>query len=123
MPRLAAPESDAEVETAEEPNRPRTGESVRVPVRRVHGLLDVVGEAELETRRVERFVQELGELSTEQVRLSRVLRGAQAGEVVLPAEVSENSPCAHCSRRSVSGFGAGATRLPGGCAEPTRARS
>ena len=52
-----------------ESTRPRMGESVRVPVRRVHGLLDVVGEAELEVRRVERFVHELSELSTEQVRL------------------------------------------------------
>ena len=89
VPKLVVPELEAEAET-KEPARPRTGESVRVPVRRVHGLLDVVGEAELETRRVERFVHELGELSSEQVRLSRALRGAQANDIALPPELSEN---------------------------------
>ncbi len=38
------------------PAGPRTGDSVRVPTRRVHDLLDIVGEAELESRRVERQV-------------------------------------------------------------------
>ena len=55
--------------TSDDSNRPKTGESVRVPVRRVHGLLDVVGEAELEARRVERGVLELTGLAAEHVRV------------------------------------------------------
>ena len=80
VPKLVIAESDPD-ESAVETSRPKTGESVRVPVRRVHGLLDVVGEAELEVRRVERFVHELTELSSEQTRLSRILRHADAKEL------------------------------------------
>ena len=38
----------------------RNGDNVRVPTRRVHDLLDVVGEAELDVRRIERQAQRRG---------------------------------------------------------------
>ncbi|MGD9957463.1 MAG: response regulator, partial [Candidatus Nanopelagicales bacterium] len=64
----------------------RLGDQVRVPTRRVHGLLDVVGEAELDVRRVERHARELGELLAEHQGLVKQLRaallaGASAGEL------------------------------------------
>jgi chemotaxis protein histidine kinase CheA len=90
VPRLtAAVEEDVDTDVTEV-SRPRTGESVRVPVRRVHGLLDVVGEAELESRRVERHVHDLTGLSNEHLRLSRALRQTSSAEAVLPPEVSQN---------------------------------
>jgi chemotaxis protein histidine kinase CheA len=89
VPRLAAAEEEAEIESADS-SRPKKGHSVRVPVRRVHGLLDVVGEAELEVRRVERFVHELTEMSAEQVRLSRLLRHAEVNDATHQVEISQN---------------------------------
>ena len=86
VPRLTVTEDD-EVDGNDD-GRPRTGESVRVPVRRVHGLLDVVGEAELEARRVGRYVHELGGLSSDQLRLARQLRAALTTSDALPPEVS-----------------------------------
>lgn len=88
-PSFTAFEEDAEVDVAEAA-RSKTGQSVRVPVRRVHGLLDVVGEAELEVRRVERFVYELTEMSGEQVRLSRLLRHADPADLARQSELSHN---------------------------------
>jgi chemotaxis protein histidine kinase CheA len=85
VPRLSVVEEDDDVV---DDGRPRTGESVRVPVRRVHGLLDVVGEAELEARRVGRFVHELGGLSSDQLRLARQLRASLTTSEALPPEVS-----------------------------------
>ena len=87
VPRLSVP--DAEV-SDDDSNRPKTGESVRVPVRRVHGLLDVVGEAELEARRVERGVLDLTGLAAEHVRIVRAIRQLIATDVSVPPEVSEN---------------------------------
>ena len=81
VPRLG---SDDDVELSDD-SRPRTGESVRVPVRRVHGLLDVVGEAELEARKVDRYVHELQGMAAEHLRLSRQLR-------VIAAATSQLSP-------------------------------
>jgi len=89
VPKLVVAEVDP-VEQVPESARPRTGESVRVPVRRVHGLLDVVGEAELEVRRVERFVHELTELSTEQTRLSRLLRHADPNDQSRRTDFTQN---------------------------------
>jgi len=54
----------------------RAGDHVRVPTRRVHGLLDVVGEAELEVRRIERQVQDVSALLLEHQVLLRGLRAA-----------------------------------------------
>lgn len=54
----------------------RGGEHVRVPTRRVHGLLDVVGEAELDVRRIERHTQETVALLVEHQILVRGLRHA-----------------------------------------------
>jgi len=71
VPRLAGPEE------AEE-DRPRGGDSVRVPTRRVHDLLDVVGEAELDVRRVGREGRTIAALAAEQLRAARALRDALA---------------------------------------------
>ncbi|HEY5136050.1 MAG TPA: response regulator [Candidatus Nanopelagicales bacterium] len=68
----------------------RAGDHVRVPTRRVHGLLDVVGEAELEVRRIERQVQGTTALLVEHQELVRGLRQALlrgAG----PSEVSDTA--------------------------------
>ncbi len=54
----------------------RLGDQVRVPTRRVHGLLDVVGEAELDVRRVERHTRELSGLLAEHQVLVKQLRAA-----------------------------------------------
>lgn len=54
----------------------RLGDQVRVPTRRVHGLLDVVGEAELDVRRVERHARELSDLLGEHQQLVKQLRAA-----------------------------------------------
>ncbi len=87
VPRLTANDEEAD---GDDSTRTKTGESVRVPVRRVHGLLDVVGEAELEARRVERGVLELTGLAAEHVRIVRTIRQATATDVTIPPEVSEN---------------------------------
>ena len=64
----------------------RAGDHVRVPTRRVHGLLDVVGEAELEVRGIERQIQQTTALLVEHQELVRglrqsLLRGAGPSEV------------------------------------------
>jgi chemotaxis protein histidine kinase CheA len=87
VPRLASIDDETDVEDS---NRPRTGESVRVPVRRVHGLLDVVGEAELEARRVERGVLDLTGLAAEHVRIVRAMRQLTATDASVPQEIAEN---------------------------------
>ena len=86
-PRLSAAEEEVESDGR---GRAKTGESVRVPVRRVHDLLDVVGEAELEVRRVEQGVLELTGLAAEHVRIVRALRQVTATDASVPSEVAEN---------------------------------
>lgn len=86
VPRLTVLEEDAD----SDPNRPKVGESVRVPVRRVHGLLDVVGEAELEARRVERGVLEVSKLTSEHVRIVRALRQLTVTNEAVPPEVADS---------------------------------
>jgi chemotaxis protein histidine kinase CheA len=76
VPRLGEPEA----EEPEDGARPRGGESIRVPTRRVHDLLDVVGEAELDVRRVATHSRELSGLAAEHQRLARALRDAGAGQ-------------------------------------------
>jgi chemotaxis protein histidine kinase CheA len=67
----------------------RRGEIVRVPTRRVHGLLDAVGEAELDVRRLERASGRLGVLIAEQLHLGRALRQVAALYPTMPNEISE----------------------------------
>ena len=100
--------------------RTRAGHPVRVPVRRVHGLLDVVGEAELETRRVER-TPGIGPPSW-----PSSARGprAAAGRCARRRRCRRSS--ARTSTRSWlwptgAGVGPRAARLAGGRAEPARA--
>lgn len=59
-------------------DRPRGGDSIRVPTRRVHDLVDVVGEAELDIRRLTRHGRELAALAAEHLRTARSLRDALA---------------------------------------------
>jgi chemotaxis protein histidine kinase CheA len=72
VPRLRAPDADE----ADDAGRPRGGDSVRVPTRRVHDLLDVVGEAELDVRRITTHSRELTALANDHLRWSRALRDA-----------------------------------------------
>ena len=59
-------------------SRHRTGDSVRVATAKVYELLDVVGEAELDARRVERASAALDAVTVEQSRWLRTLRDAVA---------------------------------------------
>ena len=52
----------------------RGGDSVRVTTAKVYELIDVVGEAELDARRLERATSAINEVATESSRLLRVLR-------------------------------------------------
>ena len=63
-----------------------TGNRDNNPATRVHALLDVVGEAELETRRVERHVQHLSALSVEHLRLARSLHADEADDRPRPTD-------------------------------------
>jgi chemotaxis protein histidine kinase CheA len=69
-----------------DPAAPTGSATVRVPTRRVHDLLDLVGEAELEARRVERTLGGLVALAREQARVvAAVRRSVDAGR---PAEAA-----------------------------------
>ena len=91
VPRLAAA-TDEDVTDADGA-RPRGGDSIRVPTRRVHDLLDLVGEAELEVRRVARHGRDLSALAASQLRWSRELRDAahraETGGTALPQTVAD----------------------------------
>jgi chemotaxis protein histidine kinase CheA len=70
VPRLSDPDD------GDDEDRPRGGDSIRVPTRRVHDLVDVVGEAELDARRLARHGRDLAGLAAEQLRAARSLRDA-----------------------------------------------
>lgn len=74
VPRLV--EGPVESEADDDPGggAAKVGENVRVPTRRVHDLLDLVGEAELEVRRVDRTAAIVVDLIAEQQKLVRALR-------------------------------------------------
>ncbi len=80
-------ETSAADDSDDEPvSSSRGGDHVRVPTRRVHGLLDVVGEADLDVRRIERQALEVSALLAEHQVLVRglrqaLLRGAEAPEL------------------------------------------
>ncbi len=78
-----------DIDIEDEPGRPRSGDSVRVPTRRVHDLLDVVGEAELESRRVERQVAIVSRLVTQHVSWAKTVRNASVEGAGLSADVSD----------------------------------
>lgn len=80
VPRLA----DAHEEAGAEPERPRSGDSIRVPTRRVHDLVDVVGEAELDVRRISRHGRELAALAAHHLRAARSLRDALTADSGTP---------------------------------------
>lgn len=82
VPVLAA---DEPAEDDDEPHRARAGDSVRVATAKVYDLLDAVGEAELDTRRVQRTAGEVAALAEENTRWLKALRQAvRAGG--LPAD-------------------------------------
>jgi chemotaxis protein histidine kinase CheA len=72
VPRFADPER----EEPDGPGRSRGAHSIRVPTRRVHDLLDVVGEVELDVRRITANGRELTRLAADQLRWARALRDA-----------------------------------------------
>jgi chemotaxis protein histidine kinase CheA len=77
VPRLAAEEEALDPEDL----RGRGGDSIRVPTRRVHDLVDVVGEAELDVRRIARHGRELAALGAEHARAARAVREALKNHV------------------------------------------
>ncbi|MDQ1670829.1 MAG: two-component system, chemotaxis family, sensor histidine kinase and response regulator WspE [Actinomycetota bacterium] len=85
VPRLRV----TDVEDADESGRPRGGDSVRVPTRRVHELLEVVGEAELDVRRITTHSRELTGLTRRQLHSARALRDAAAADDALPTSVTD----------------------------------
>ena len=80
---VAVPRLEAAADADPDADRPRSGDSIRVPTRRVHDLLDVVGEAELDVRRLAGHGRDLTSLAVEQARLVRALRDDLA-ELDLP---------------------------------------
>jgi chemotaxis protein histidine kinase CheA len=74
------------VEDDDEPARGRSSDSVRVATDKVYELLDVVGEAELDARRVERASGQLDLLATEHGKWLRLLR--QSGTATLDPEAA-----------------------------------
>ena len=91
VPRLGdGIESDAEIDFEDVVPASRGGEHVRVPTRRVHGLLDVVGEAELDVRRVDLHALDAIGLAGEQARLIRNIRAMMLENDTSPAEVTDS---------------------------------
>ena len=84
---VAVPRLEGPAEPDADGDRPRSGDSIRVPTRRVHDLLDVVGEAELDVRRLAGHGRDLAALAAEQARTVHALRDALA-EVDLPQPTS-----------------------------------
>ncbi len=91
VPKLAGVDEDADADGV----RPRSGDSIRVPTRRVHDLLNVVGEAELEIRRLARHGRDLSTLAASQLKWSRELR-----EAATNAEAA-GSPLTHTAAEAV----------------------
>jgi chemotaxis protein histidine kinase CheA len=69
------------VDDEDDTGRVRSSESVRVATDKVYELLDVVGEAELDARRVERASADLDLLTGEQTKWLRMLRQAGVGSI------------------------------------------
>src|SRR5438270_682918 len=74
----------------EDAGRGRSSESVRVATDKVYELLDVVGEAELDARRVERASSELDVLALEQAKWLRLLRQSATGTLDGEAALAVN---------------------------------
>jgi chemotaxis protein histidine kinase CheA/CheY-like chemotaxis protein len=70
--------SPAVDDVEDDDRRARGGDSVRVSTDKVYELLDIVGEAELDARRIERASVVLDALGTEQSRWLRTLRDAMS---------------------------------------------
>jgi chemotaxis protein histidine kinase CheA len=87
VPRLAEPALPVDDDDHDEPLRGRSNDSVRVAVKKVYGLLDVVGEAELDARRIERASGDVDEMAGEHARWAKILREALA-TTDLPPEAS-----------------------------------
>jgi chemotaxis protein histidine kinase CheA len=93
VPKLSTPAPDTDPDDlAEVPDSSggRRGDTVRVPTRRVHDLLDVVGEAELEARRLERTVGRVAAAAVEHAEWARALRQLVLHHPDTPAELSES---------------------------------
>ncbi len=85
-PPSPGPGGDDETEP-DEPRRP-SAESVRVAADKVYDLLDVVGEAELEARRVELATGSLDALAAQAQRWAKAVRDGVAGIGEVPAELT-----------------------------------
>ncbi|HVB27663.1 MAG TPA: response regulator, partial [Mycobacteriales bacterium] len=89
VPRLESVEPEGGgLDDIEEPVRIRGSDSMRVAATKVYDLLDTVGEAELDARRVERSSATLGLLVGDQARWAKTVRALVAEtSTQLPAEV------------------------------------
>lgn len=83
------PES-AQPETSARPEPNRGGLTIRVATRRVHDLLDVVGETELDARRVDRTSGLITAMAAEQMQWSKSLRLAVTAHPDVPPEIAES---------------------------------
>ncbi len=91
VPRLSAPVAEPDGDEADVTETyGRRSDTVRVPTRRVHDLLDVVGEAELEARRLERTVGRINAVAVEQAEWARSLRHMVLHGSAGVAELSES---------------------------------
>ena len=90
VPRWAAEHSNHQDDDDEELGRGRSSESVRVATDKVYELLDIVGEAELDARRVERASTELDLLAVEQAKWVRMLRQSATGVLDSDAALAIN---------------------------------
>jgi len=89
VPRLPDPEAEVDGAGSGRSDSAERHDTVRVPVRRVHDLLDVVGEAELDVRRVERTLARLGDSASDHDRLARSLRSRLVGHERLSVDTQE----------------------------------
>jgi chemotaxis protein histidine kinase CheA len=78
VPRWVPEQAEEEDDPARDDTaRGRSSDSVRVATEKVYELLDVVGEAELDARRVERASNDLDALAAEHAKWTRLLREAR----------------------------------------------
>jgi chemotaxis protein histidine kinase CheA len=87
-PAASGDDDEDDVADVADVGRGRSLDSVRVATDKVYDLLDVVGEAELDTRRVERATAEVDQLAEEHLKWVRALRQLPTAELEGDASVA-----------------------------------
>jgi chemotaxis protein histidine kinase CheA len=88
VPKLGRTGGNEDAASDPDAGRPRLGDSVRVPTRRVHDLLDLVGETDLSTRALDVHLATWTSLSAEFARAMTSVR-RQVDILQVPASVSD----------------------------------